>query len=190
MRKRAKFNGLFLFFILIAIFFLRPSILFANIFINHLFEIFGLILSFFGQIIRISARGYKAESSGQSSLLLTDGPYAVSRNPMYFGTFLIGFGVCLIYGNIWLFLLFLLLFTLRYYFIISSEEKKLHPIFEKDYEVYLHRVPIFLPSFRTIRKFGIKNSFPFKKKWIKRELNTFLFWLLVVLFVLIAASFS
>ncbi len=186
MRKRARLNGLFLFLILITLFFLRPSILFAtNTLINHLFEIFGLILSLFGQIIRISARGYKAEGSGQSSLLLTDGPYAVSRNPMYFGTFLIGFGVCLIYGNLWLFLLFLLLFTLRYYFIISSEKRRLLLFFKKDYQAYLHRVPVFLPSFRTIRKFGLRNSFPFKKKWIKRELNTSLFWLLVVFLILL-----
>ena len=84
--------------------------------------------------------GYKDES------LITQGPYSVCRNPLYFFSMLgaVGIGFCtetLIFPA-----LFLLLFALYYPLVIRSEEKRLHELFGDEFDRYRRRVPAFFPK--------------------------------------------
>ena len=98
MKKRLKINGIIIFCATIIVAFF-PRVFFRNngsgTILEQYIEIMGFSLILLGQIIRVSARGYKAEHSRESQALIQAGPYQVVRNPMYLGIFLIGLGVVL-----------------------------------------------------------------------------------------------
>lgn len=84
--------------------------------------------------------GYK------TNRLITEGPYAISRNPLYFFSFIGGLGVGLCTESLTLTLTILLVFSLLYPFIIHAEEKKLAGIFGKTFENYFASTPRFFPK--------------------------------------------
>lgn len=144
-------------------------------------RIIGLAAILLGQIIRVSARGYKSERSQNSHALIVGGPYKIIRNPMYLGILLIGFGVVLMLFNWWVVLFFLLVFSSRYFPLILSEEKKLRGMFGGDYESYCQKVPRLLPSLASLFKNKISEYLPLKPAWFKKEVNSISALLLVIL---------
>jgi len=131
MKKRLKINGVIMFLaaVIVAVF---PAMFFRRVNIglwNEVAEVFGLALILLGQLIRISARGYKSENSGEGKALITNGPYSLVRNPMYLGVLLIGLGVVLMLFKLWVVLVFLAVFIIRYFLLIFKEEKKLAVLF-------------------------------------------------------------
>jgi len=144
-------------------------------------RVIGLLSLFLGQLIRVSARGYKAEYSKNSHALLEGGPYQIVRNPMYLGICLIGFGVVLLLFNWWVALLFLLIFAGRYFPLILSEEKKLRGMFPGPYEEYCRRVPRILPRVSSLIKVGAREYLPLKPSWFKKEMNSILPLLILIL---------
>ncbi len=183
MKKRIKINGIImgLAFILVVafrkVFFRQAGLAWEE----DLLRIIGLISLFLGQVIRVSARGYKAEYSKNSHALIEGGPYQVVRNPMYLGILLIGLGVVLILFNWWAVLFFLLIFAARYYPLILSEEKKLRHMFPGTYEAYCRRVPRMLPRLTTLIKVSVREYLPLKAAWFKKEINSIIPLLIVIL---------
>lgn len=77
--------------------------------------------------------------------LATKGPYALMRNPLYFGNFVIGLGWSLIAGE-WAVVIFTVSFFLLYVVvIIPHEESFLLSKFGNEYEDYRTRVGMFWP---------------------------------------------
>ena len=140
----------------------------------------GLLSLFLGQLIRVSARGYKAEHSKNSHALIEGGPYNTVRNPMYLGILLIGFGVVLMLFNFWVVFIFLLIFVLRYYPLILSEEKKLRKMFGVSYEAYCKRVARIIPRLSTLIKSNLKEYLPIKPAWFKKEVNSIIPLLILI----------
>ncbi len=141
----------------------------------------GLLSLFLGQLIRVSARGFKAEHSKNSHVLIEGGPYQVARNPMYLGILLIGFGVVLMLFNWWVVFLFLLIFASRYFPLILSEEKKLRDVFGETYGAYCRRVPRIMPRFSGLIKTSVKEYLPIKPAWFKKEINSIIPLLILIL---------
>lgn len=85
--------------------------------------------------------GYKDEQ------LVTNGPYSLCRNPLYFFSLLgvIGIGFCS--ETLTFPILFLILFSSYYPFVIKSEEKRLLSNFGAEFESYIHKTPAFFPKF-------------------------------------------
>ena len=73
------------------------------------------------------------------------GPYSLSRNPLYVGSFILGTGFMVAMGVVWLVMVFLLFFTIVYWFTIRWEEDKLAREFPGDWESYKGSVPRFVP---------------------------------------------
>lgn len=72
--------------------------------------------------------------------LVTDGPYAISRNPMYVGMVLAGFGAALITATLaGIILAGIYALVVRYRY-IAYEEKALRRKFGESYEAYCRRV--------------------------------------------------
>lgn len=142
---------------------------------------FGLIM--LGQIIRVSARGYKAEHSQDSQALIQGGPYQVVRNPMYLGIFLIGLGVARAIFKWWAVTFFIVVFIIRYVVLIYKEEKKLLAIFPQEYPQYCRKVPRLFPALSTIIKLDIVEYLPIKISWFKKEIGSMITLLLVVLLI-------
>ena len=76
--------------------------------------------------------------------LATSGPYAHTRNPLYFGSFLIGAGFAL--AAHWsLLLVVIAFFSLIYAPTMERERANIRSRFPDEYAVYEQNVPAFLP---------------------------------------------
>lgn len=186
MKKRLKINGLVMFLatILLASFpavFLRKDITGSS---DNIAEIVGIALILLGQLMRVSARGFKAEHSLNGNVLIKGGPYSLVRNPMYLGIFLIGLGVVLMLFKWWVVAIFIVFFIIRYILLIFQEEKKLKSLFPESYPVYCREVPrrIF-PSINTLLEKDICEYIPLKLEWIKKEVGSIAAVLFLVLLV-------
>lgn len=125
--------------------FFTKSIFLQGDFFNHLLvddlllKLFGATLAFIGFIFLISGY-YQLNSSHQ---LVTNGIYALSRNPIFLGLDFYAFGTFLINGQIIFFFLILLL-ILTLHFQIQNEEKFLKKQFGKNYLDYQLQVKKYL----------------------------------------------
>ena len=185
MKKRLKINGVIMFCAGIMVVFF-PRFFLRNNGIGgagEYIEILGFSFIILGQIIRVSARGYKAEHSCESQALIQGGPYQVVRNPMYLGIFLIGLGVVLAVFKWWAVIIFIIVFVIRYILLIYKEEKKLLAIFPKAYQDYCKKVPRILPSLSTMVGLDISEYLPIKLSWFKKEIGSILALLLLTLLV-------
>lgn len=114
--------------------------------------IFGNLVIALGESSRLWAIAYTGRPARGLSIdaatLVTDGPFAWIRNPLYFSNMIIYSGVVLC-GNanplLWL-PLTALYFACQYYFIIRLEEKKLMVLFGEAYREYCEDVPAYFPS--------------------------------------------
>lgn len=157
--------------------------MYSGVWQEELLEALGFGLILLGQIIRVSARGYKAEHSQVSHALIQGGPYQIVRNPMYLGIFLIGLGVVLAVFKWWAIVVFVAVFVVRYILLIYQEEKKLTLMFPQAYPEYCRRVPRIFPAFTSIIKLDISEYLPIKLSWFKKEIGSILTLLLLTLLV-------
>ena len=185
MKSRIKINGIIIFvtFLLIVLFrgvFLRKPTLSA---LGISLKICGFMAVLLGQIIRVSARGFKAENSKQGGTLLQTGPYALTRNPMYLGILLIGLGIIAMFFNWWVVFIFVFVFLQRYLTLMLEEEKKLGTLFTSEYSDYQKRVPRLFPSVTTLFKNNPKDYLPLKNDWFKKEINAILGVISVIIII-------
>ncbi len=91
------------------------------------------------------------------TFLITTGPFAYVRNPLYLGNIIVyvGFGVMSFALFPWLPALALVFFTWEYSMIVSLEEQHLAVKFEVQYERYRRSVPRFVP---TLKKYVAENN--------------------------------
>jgi protein-S-isoprenylcysteine O-methyltransferase Ste14 len=184
-KKRLKINGIIMGCAAIMVVFF-PGIFFrshVNGGIEEYIELLGFSLILLGQIIRVSARGYKAEHSCESQALIQGGPYQIVRNPMYLGIFLIGLGVVLAIFKWWAVIIFIIVFVIRYVMLIYKEERKLLTLFPEAYKDYCKKVPRILPALSTITRLDISEYLPIKLIWFRKEIGSILTLLLLTLLV-------
>jgi hypothetical protein len=96
-------------------------------------------------LLGIFVRGWAAGAIRKNSVLTTYGPYAFTRNPLYLGSFLIGLGVAIASGVLWILVLFAVVFALVYGRTMRREEKRLASLFGEEFERYSRAVPRFVP---------------------------------------------
>ncbi len=85
--------------------------------------------------------GYKTNK------LITEGPYSMCRNPLYFFSYLGALGVGLVSETFLIPFIILIAFAIYYPFVVKSEEAKLKKIHKNEFEEYLNKVPSFFPKF-------------------------------------------
>jgi protein-S-isoprenylcysteine O-methyltransferase Ste14 len=110
----------------------------------------GAIIAITGIAIRAWASGYLKKNQE----LTVSGPYAYTRNPLYFGTFILGTGVAIASGALWFTILFVVLYLLIYVPVMSAEAETMYDLFPDDYENYSQKVPLFLPQLTAYSKPG------------------------------------
>ena len=114
--------------------------------------------------------------------LITTGPFAWTRNPLYVGNFLIVVGFLFFAGVLWLFFLALGGFCFQYYFIIQYEESLLFAKFGDDYIRYKEKTPVFFPR-RFPKKVEMTGEFSLALRSEKRTLlSIFSVLILLLLF--------
>jgi protein-S-isoprenylcysteine O-methyltransferase Ste14 len=115
----------------------------------------GFALCLLGQALRAWVLGGVPDgTSGQNERLIatdlnTEGPYALTRNPLYLGNLLITLGLCAIAHDPILAALAAILFAAQYRAIIAAEEAFLREKFGARFDEYASRVPRFWPRLRA-----------------------------------------
>ncbi len=103
-----------------------------------------------GEVIRLHAFGYAGKRTRTRGTkvkeLVTAGPFAHVRNPLYIGNFLLALGLIVLSRVPWLLWVFPVLFFLQYAAIIAWEERILTNQFGDEYRAYVSRVPRWIPS--------------------------------------------
>jgi len=116
---------------------------------------FSLLFVISGESLRLWALRYIGKFSrtrkGKGRVLITDGPYAHIRNPLYCGNLFILLGVTILSELIWLIPIVIILFFLQYHCIILWEEGVLLEHFPEDAEHYFQSVPRWLPKWQIVR---------------------------------------
>jgi protein-S-isoprenylcysteine O-methyltransferase Ste14 len=131
--------------------------------------IFGFIISILGEIIRLWAVSYAGSETRTTSVggtyLVTQGPFAFVRNPLYIGniTIYIGLGIMSFSLFPYLQIAGLIYFSFQYFFIVGLEEDFLLNKFEDKYIIYKKYVNRFLPKFAKLPE-ELKSKLPFNIK--------------------------
>ena len=108
----------------------------------------SLIIILIGQLWRCWSAGFIGLYRGENVKALklaTTGPYALMRNPLYFGNFLIGLGWSIIAGLNAVIIFIVSFYVLYVLVIIPHEEDFLRSKFGHEYERYCERVKRFYP---------------------------------------------
>ncbi|HEX8160262.1 MAG TPA: isoprenylcysteine carboxylmethyltransferase family protein [Pyrinomonadaceae bacterium] len=106
-----------------------------------------------GGVIALAGLAVRAWSSGhirKNDALAVSGPYAHTRNPLYFGSLLIGVGFTVAASGRWWLLpvlggVFAALFFGIYLTVMRVEAATLARLFGEDYERYARNVPLLVP---------------------------------------------
>ena len=101
--------------------------------------VIGLLFMLCGEAVRFISAGTLIKYEG----VTRNGIYACTRNPLYFGSFLIGAGACIMGRDPYFALFFFIVFPIVYLWIIKREEAFLRGRYGEDYERYTREVPRF-----------------------------------------------
>lgn len=159
-------------FLLLAVTFAKPTVIGITT---------GLVLIGGGEFLRlcsVAAAGVKTRSTSELAAvaLVTTGPFAWSRNPIYTGNLIIYFGVGLMSMGLfpWLLIGGMAWFLLQYSLIIAYEEKYLATRFGSEYEAYRAEVNRFIPTLQSSRiargSVSVLEGFPSERRTFQAEL--------------------
>ena len=173
MKKRIQIDATLLVLIILFTGFLyfNRHIYFISPVMDNVLDFLGMIVILKGVLLRMSARGHKKAHSRQGDRLVETGPYVLTRNPMYLGSFLIGVGFALIVWPWWSWSIFVVFFYMRFIIQIKREEKHLAQLFPRDFPIYCQHAPRLLPSLATVLKTSPRQIFKMdealctKEKW-------------------------
>lgn len=178
MKKRIQIDTTLLVMIILFTLFLDMNrhIYFISPGADNVLDFLGMIVILKGVLLRMSARGHKKSHSRQGDRLVETGPYVLTRNPMYLGSFFIGVGFALIVWPWWSWPIFAVFFYLRFNMQILQEEKHLAQLFPKDFPVYCQNAPRLLPSLSSALKARPGDIFKLDEAWSTQEKWGLLAW--------------
>ena len=112
-------------------------------------ELFGLMLIVTAILGRMWCTLYIGGS--KNSKLITDGPYSLSRNPLYVFSTIGAAGVGAQMGSVVMTIGSAIICYVAFYLLILIEEKRLAEYFGEDFKAYCRSVPRFFPKFTGYR---------------------------------------
>lgn len=183
MKKRVQIDTTLLVLVILFTLFLyiNRHIYFISPGADNVLDFLGMIAILKGVLLRMSARGHKKAHSRQGDQLVETGPYILTRNPMYLGSFLIGAGFALIVWPWWSWPIFAVFFYMRFIIQIVSEEKHLAQLFPNDFTAYCQRAPRLLPSLANALKARPRDIFKIDEAWSTKEKWGLLAWPLLAM---------
>lgn len=169
---------------------LIPMLLYARPTVTMM--LIGLLISIPGELIRFWGVAYAGSETRTTKVggtyLVTQGPFAYLRNPLYLGNIIIYFGVSVMSNSLFPYLqiIALVYFYIQYHFIIKEEENFLREKFKEKYEDYYKQVPSMFPSFHPYEeskqsnlKFNLKAAYESEKRTLQ-AISTILIMILLI----------
>jgi protein-S-isoprenylcysteine O-methyltransferase Ste14 len=106
-------------------------------------------------LMGLAIRAYAAGYLHKQAVLTTTGPYAYTRNPLYFGSSFLALGAAVATRSWIAAALLLVYFAVVYSFVMRREEAELQQQHDARFAVYASAVPLFFP-----------------KLWVKSKITT------------------
>jgi protein-S-isoprenylcysteine O-methyltransferase Ste14 len=142
--------------------------------------ILGLSIAIVGEGIRlwgVSIVGSETRTTGTvgGTYLVTTGPFAYVRNPLYVGNLLLYIGIGVMSNALfpWLLLVATMFFFMQYSLIVALEEEYLRKRFSSAFEDYARRVPRFFPNFQKYKGAGEPELVSDFQRGLRSEARTF-----------------
>lgn len=140
----------------------------------------SITLGFFFIIAGVFFRAWSSGHLNKDKELATEGPYALTRNPLYFGNFLLGLGIAIAGNNLYTYIIFFAFFLLFFPFLMVIEHRRLKIKFGKKYEDWSRKSNSFFPKIKRIREFNFNIS-----NYIKNREYRVLFFSFLIIALLI-----
>ncbi|PZP91213.1 MAG: hypothetical protein DI587_36170 [Variovorax paradoxus] len=162
---------------------------------DRMLDAFGALLLLCGQGLRVAVIGYAYIRRGgvnkqvYADDLVTQGFFAVCRNPLYVGNLLIYGGLLVIHHNPWSYLLGGAFFLFAYRAIVAAEEAFLGEKFGPAYAEYAARTPRWLPRWSRLPAATAGMEFNWARVIVK-DYTTAAPWMLALLVLLIRERLS
>jgi protein-S-isoprenylcysteine O-methyltransferase Ste14 len=99
-------------------------------------------------LVGLAIRAYAAGYLHKQSVLTTTGPYAYTRNPLYFGSSFLALGAGLATRSCLAAVLLMVYFAVVYSFVMRREESELQQQHSPLFAAYAAAVPLFFPKSR------------------------------------------
>ena len=144
--------------------------------------LFGIIFVAAGEALRFWATGHLRKNEE----LTTSGPYAHMQSPLYFGSFIIATGLCIMARNPVIWILMTLIFFKSY--IPRKQERewgRLERMFGEDFLKYKREVPYFFPPRVEPYPEGAKHLWSFAATIENTEHQTAIAVFLIVFFIFV-----
>jgi protein-S-isoprenylcysteine O-methyltransferase Ste14 len=103
----------------------------------------GGVIGLCGLLIRAYAAGFLHKQE----VLTVSGPYAYTRNPLYFGSSILTLGAVVAMHSVWSTAFLLMYFPLVYSLVMRREELELRGKHMARFDEYASSVPLFFPQF-------------------------------------------
>ncbi len=114
----------------------------------------GIPIALCGALVRAWASGHLRKNAE----LAVSGPYAFTRNPLYFGSFLMAAGCAICGGRMLVGMWLVVFFLLIYWPVMRTEASHMRSLFAGAYTEWEARVPLFIPRVTPYRN-GQTRSF-------------------------------
>lgn len=140
----------------------------------------GSAITLFSILVRTWACGYLKKEKE----LTISGPYRYTRNPLYFGNFILGVGIVLGSRSLWMLGIFTAYFLFFYPVVIKRETEKMKDFFPQEYQEFKNKVPPFFPALKSSSAAN-SNHFSWeryrKNKEYRALIGAIVFWLILTL---------
>ena len=143
-------------------------------------SLIGLVFLILGEIIRLIGVAYAGEITRttkrlRANFLVTNGPYAYVRNPIYLGNIMIyiGYGIISLALFPYLQIVAISWFIFQYHVIIHLEEEFLEDKYGEAYLAYKNKVNRYLPKIKSYTSEFNRDVVPNYLEAIKSEVPTF-----------------
>lgn len=119
-------------------------------------------------------------SGYKNNTLISEGPYSLCRNPLYFFSFIGALGVGLSMGNFTVPVMVIAGFAFYYPLVVSGEEARLAEIHGERFYNYCQTTPAFLPRFSTFNEPG---EYTVQTKFFRKDIGDAIWFILIVFFL-------
>lgn len=143
----------------------------------------GVPIALGGALIRAWASGHLRKNAE----LAVSGPYGFTRNPLYFGSFVMAVGCAISGANLWLGLLLITFFLIIYWPVIQAEAEYMKRLFAGAYLEWAAEVPLFIPRLTPYRN-GQMQRFDLRQYLHHREYRALVGLVIVVGFLALRAA--
>jgi protein-S-isoprenylcysteine O-methyltransferase Ste14 len=135
--------------------------------------------------VGLAIRAYAAGFLHKQEILTTVGPYAYTRNPLYFGSSILAAGAAIATHSWWAAAILLFYFALVYRLVMRREEMELRAKHGVAFDAYAAAVPLFFPSLAPRLQGSTKGGFSWQQYRKNHEYEAILGFVLLLLALIV-----